>query len=177
MRLSNNRVLATAALAYVAVFREHACLISLFGSIIAYHCSLDLILRRQLAAFVTFVARWRLHRRDRAGWHSKHRPKDKSRPRTIGLSKTQTMYKVVLPQALRRMTPPLVTKGISLLKYSSLVSVLGVAVTYQAQVLSTTISSSRNYYVPRYRVFRALFGRVVRSPHHSSFASQKGVDR
>ena len=49
------------------------------------------------------------------------------------------MQKVVLPQAIRRMIPPLVNEGITLLKFSSLVSVLGVAdLTYQAQVLSTT---------------------------------------
>jgi polar amino acid transport system permease protein len=45
----------------------------------------------------------------------------------------------VLPQAFRRMIPPFVNEGVSLLKFSSLVSVLGVAdLTYQAQVLSTT---------------------------------------
>ena len=37
------------------------------------------------------------------------------------------------------MIPPLVNEGITLLKYSSLVSVLGVAdLTYRAQVLATT---------------------------------------
>lgn len=59
--------------------------------------------------------------------------------RTLGMSYAQTMRKIVLPQAFRRMTPPFVNESVSLLKFSSLVSVLGVAdLTYQAQVLSTT---------------------------------------
>ena len=49
------------------------------------------------------------------------------------------MRKIVLPQAFRRMIPPFVNESVSILKFSSLVSVLGVAdLTYQAQVLSTT---------------------------------------
>jgi ABC-type amino acid transport system permease subunit len=49
------------------------------------------------------------------------------------------MRKIVLPQAFRQMIPPFVNESVSLLKFSSLVSVLGVAdLTYQAQVVSTT---------------------------------------
>jgi ABC-type amino acid transport system permease subunit len=49
------------------------------------------------------------------------------------------MRKIILPQAVRHMIPPFVNEAVSLLKYSSLVSVLGVAdLTYQAQTLSTS---------------------------------------
>lgn len=59
--------------------------------------------------------------------------------RTLGMSHAQTMRKIVLPQGFRRMIPPFVNESVSILKFSSLVSVLGVAdLTYQAQVLSTT---------------------------------------
>ena len=59
--------------------------------------------------------------------------------RTLGMSHVQTMRKIVLPQAFRRMIPPFVNESVSILKFSSLVSVLGVAdLTYQATVLSTT---------------------------------------
>lgn len=58
---------------------------------------------------------------------------------SIGLSPFHTFLHIVLPQAFRRMIPPLVNESITLLKFSSLVSVLGVAdLTYQAQVLATT---------------------------------------
>lgn len=58
---------------------------------------------------------------------------------TIGLSDLQTMRFVVLPQALRRMVAPFVNEFITLLKFSSLTSILGVAdLTYTAQALSSS---------------------------------------
>jgi polar amino acid transport system permease protein len=45
--------------------------------------------------------------------------------RTLGLSTLQTYRHVVLPQAIVAMTPPLVSAGISLIKDSSIVSVIG----------------------------------------------------
>lgn len=58
---------------------------------------------------------------------------------TIGLSDFQTMWHVVLPQALRRMVAPFVNEFVTLLKFSSLASILGVAeLTYTAQALSSS---------------------------------------
>jgi polar amino acid transport system permease protein len=45
--------------------------------------------------------------------------------RTLGLNQWQTYRHVVLPQAIVAMTPPLVSAGISLIKDSSIVSVIG----------------------------------------------------
>ena len=47
--------------------------------------------------------------------------------RSLGLTYTQAMRYVILPQALRRMLPPLASEFITLLKDSSLLSVIGVA--------------------------------------------------
>ena len=47
--------------------------------------------------------------------------------RSLGLSYPQTMYHVVLPQAFRRMLPPLGNNAIALLKDSSLISAIGLA--------------------------------------------------
>lgn len=58
---------------------------------------------------------------------------------TIGMSDFQTMWFVILPQALRRMVAPFVNEFVTLLKFSSLASVLGVAeLTYTAQALSSS---------------------------------------
>ncbi len=58
---------------------------------------------------------------------------------TIGMSEFQTMWFVILPQALRRMVAPFVNEFVTLLKFSSLASVLGVAeLTYTAQALSSS---------------------------------------
>lgn len=45
---------------------------------------------------------------------------------SLGMSDTQTMRYVILPQALRRMVPPLMSELIVLLKDSALVSTIGV---------------------------------------------------
>lgn len=58
---------------------------------------------------------------------------------TLGLSEMQTMQHVILPQALRRMVAPFVNEFVTLLKFSSLASILGVAdLTYTAQALSSS---------------------------------------
>jgi polar amino acid transport system permease protein len=46
---------------------------------------------------------------------------------SLGLNHRQAMRYIVLPQALRRMVPPLVNESITLLKDSSLVSAIGLA--------------------------------------------------
>jgi His/Glu/Gln/Arg/opine family amino acid ABC transporter permease subunit len=58
--------------------------------------------------------------------------------RSLGMSYLQTLRRVILPQAVRLMIPPFTNMFIVWIKYSSLVSVLGVAdLTYRAQLLST----------------------------------------
>lgn len=60
--------------------------------------------------------------------------------RSLGFSSRQTMQKIVVPQALRVLIPPLTNHAVSLMKWSALVSVLGVAdLTYRAQLLSSQI--------------------------------------
>jgi polar amino acid transport system permease protein len=61
--------------------------------------------------------------------------------RSLGLSFRQTMQHVVLPQAFRRMLPPLGNNAIALLKDSSLVSAIGLAeLAYAARTVAGTYS-------------------------------------
>ena len=61
--------------------------------------------------------------------------------RSLGLSYGRTMYHVVLPQAFRRMLPPLGNNAISLLKDSSLVSAIGLAeLAYAARTVAGAYS-------------------------------------
>jgi polar amino acid transport system permease protein len=56
--------------------------------------------------------------------------------RALGMTKFQIMWRVVLPQALRRMTPPLMNQSIMQLKNTSLVSVLALPdLVYQGQAV------------------------------------------
>ncbi|HEY0524675.1 MAG TPA: amino acid ABC transporter permease [Stellaceae bacterium] len=57
--------------------------------------------------------------------------------RAIGMTRGLIMRRIILPQALKRMTPPLMNQSIIQLKNTSLVSVLAVAdLLYQGQVIT-----------------------------------------
>jgi polar amino acid transport system permease protein len=61
--------------------------------------------------------------------------------RSLGLPFSRTMYHVVLPQAFRRMLPPLGNNAIALLKDSSLVSAIGLAeLAYAARTVAGAYS-------------------------------------
>ena len=60
----------------------------------------------------------------RAGIESVH-PSQRAAARSLGLSYGQTMRRVVLPQAVRRVTPPLLNDFVALQKDVGLISVLG----------------------------------------------------
>jgi polar amino acid transport system permease protein len=74
--------------------------------------------------------------------------------KALGLSWTQTMRYVVLPQAIRRILPPLGNDFISMLKESSLVSVLGVNEITQ---LGKKYSASSFLYPQTYNVVAFLY--------------------
>jgi polar amino acid transport system permease protein len=62
----------------------------------------------------------------RAGIESVH-PSQRAAARSLGLSYAQTMRYVVVPQAIRRVIPPLLNDFIGLQKDTAIVSVIGVA--------------------------------------------------
>ncbi len=73
----------------------------------------------------------------RAGIESVH-PSQRAAARSLGLTYTQTMRYVVVPQAVRRVIPPLLNDFVGLQKDTALVSVIGVAeATQLAQQFST----------------------------------------
>jgi len=60
---------------------------------------------------------------------------------SLGLSFARTMYHIVLPQAFRRMLPPLGNNAIALLKDSSLISAIGLAeLAYAARTVAGAYS-------------------------------------
>ena len=88
----------------------------------------------------------------RSGILSVH-PSQRAAARALGLSQTQTMRHVVLPQALRRVVPPLLNDFVSLLKDVSLVSVLGV---YEG-VRQAQIYASESFNFTPFVVAAAIF--------------------
>lgn len=67
--------------------------------------------------------------------------------RSLGMTHGERMRRIVLPQAIRRMVPPLMNQSIIQLKNTSLASVVTVAeMTYQAQSLSSSTYRSLEVY-------------------------------
>ena len=80
----------------------------------------------------------------RAGIESVH-PSQTAAARSLGLSRLQSMRYVVLPQAVRRVIPPLLNDFIGLQKDSALVAFIGVVEGLQT---ANIISSSEFNYTP-----------------------------
>jgi polar amino acid transport system permease protein len=88
----------------------------------------------------------------RSGILSIH-PSQRAAARSLGLTSGQTMRFVVLPQALRRVVPPLLNDFVSLLKDTGLVSILGVT----DAVRAAQINAGRTFNYTPYVVAAILF--------------------
>ncbi|TCO44503.1 polar amino acid transport system permease protein [Kribbella antiqua] len=91
----------------------------------------------------------------RAGIESVH-PSQRAAARSLGLSYRQTLRFVVLPQAVRRVLPPLLNDFVSLQKDSGLIAVLGVIDAIRAAQLETAIDFNFTPYVVAGLLFVAL---------------------
>jgi polar amino acid transport system permease protein len=74
-------------------------------------------------------------------------PTQRQAARALGLSHAQTLRHVVLPQALRNVTPPLLNDLVSLQKDSGLISVLGAVDAIRAAGIATAQSFNFTPYV------------------------------
>ena len=88
----------------------------------------------------------------RSGIVSIH-PSQRAAARSLGLSTSQSMRFVVLPQAFRRVVPPLLNDLVALIKDTGLVSILGVT----DAVRAGQIEASRTFNYSPYLVAAVLF--------------------
>lgn len=125
-RLSKEPVTRGISLAYVELIRNTPLLVQIF---IIYFFVGSLL---RLSAFVAGTAALSIFAGAyvgeivRAGIQSIHKGQMEA-SRSLGMSYTQAMRHIVLPQALKRIIPPLAGQFISLIKDSSLVSVIALA--------------------------------------------------
>jgi polar amino acid transport system permease protein len=75
----------------------------------------------------------------RAGIESVH-PSQRAAARSLGLTYGQTMRRVILPQAVRRVVPPLLNDFVALQKDVGLISVLGAVDAVRAAQISVAES-------------------------------------
>ena len=91
----------------------------------------------------------------RAGIESIH-PSQRAAARSLGLSYRQTLRHVVLPQAVRRVMPPLMNDLVSLQKDSGLIAVLGVIDAIRAAQIETATDFNFTPYVVAGALFVCL---------------------
>jgi len=91
----------------------------------------------------------------RAGIESVH-PSQEAAARSLGLSRGQTLRKVILPQAVRRVIPPLLNDFIGLQKDTALVSVLGAIEALQQASIDTNATFNYTPYLAAALLFVAI---------------------
>jgi polar amino acid transport system permease protein len=135
LRLSSSTVARSVARVYLEVSRNTPLLIQLFfiyfvmGPILGIDRFFAAVLALSLfeGAYVSEIIRSGIISIQRGQWEAAF---------SIGLNRWSTYRLIILPQALRRILPPLTNQAISLIKDSSLVSVIAIYdLTMQAQAL------------------------------------------
>jgi polar amino acid transport system permease protein len=91
----------------------------------------------------------------RAGIESVH-PSQEAAARSLGLTRGQTLRKVILPQAVRRVIPPLLNDFIGLQKDTALVSVLGAIEALQQAQIDTAATFNFTPYLAAAVLFVAM---------------------
>ncbi len=125
-RISPNRVVSTVASVYVEVIRGIPLLVQLFY--IYYALGRFLRVPDMVAAIIAMSVCYGAYMGEvfRAGIESIDRGQTEA-ARSLGFSRRQTLFLVILPQAWRTILPPVGNEFIALLKDTSLVSILAVA--------------------------------------------------
>ena len=139
MRLSSRRILSYPAIAFIDFYRNTPPIVHFFWYFYALpvvmNVTLDpfsaaiLALSTQSGAFYAEVFRGGINSIETGQWEG---------GRALGMTHTQLMRRVVLPQAISRMVPPFVERSFELIKTSALASTLAYGeLLYQAMLVNS----------------------------------------
>ena len=109
----------------------------------------------------------------RSGILSVH-PSQRAAARSLGLTSNQTMRFVVLPQAFRRVVPPILNDFVALLKDTGLVSVLGVTDAIRAAQIEGSRTFNYTPYVMAALMFLAI---TIPLTRYTDYMLKKSIDR
>jgi polar amino acid transport system permease protein len=139
-RVSSRAALNAPAIAYVEVFRNTPVLVQL----IWFYYAFPIVLGQQLSPFTAAVLGLTLNTSAycaeifRGGIVSISRGQWEA-AKALGMTRAQTMRRVILPQVFKRMLPAFTNRAIELAKVTSLASLLAVnEIMYQGRLLSST---------------------------------------
>jgi polar amino acid transport system permease protein len=137
MRLSNSLMARAVARAYLEVTRNTPLLVQIFFMYFVVAPILDIerftagVLALSLfeGSYASEIYRAGIVGVNKGQWEAAH---------TLGLSTYQSYRYIILPQAIRRILPPLTSQAVSLIKDSSLVSVIAI---YEMTMYANEIAS------------------------------------
>jgi polar amino acid transport system permease protein len=138
-RYSRNRLLYGPATAYVEVFRNTPVLVQIMWFFFAFpivapfevsgYAAATLALSLNTSAFSAEIFRAGIQSIARGQWDA---------ARALGMTYSQQMRRVILPQAVRRMLPAFTNRGLELLKMTSLASAIAFPeLLYAARTIAT----------------------------------------
>ncbi|SCK17529.1 polar amino acid transport system permease protein [Variovorax sp. HW608] len=127
MRLSTNPVLSRLSLAFVEFFRNLPLILVIYWVFYVMPMAADVQFSPLTTALVALVCNVSAYNAEtfRAGINSIRKGQMEA-ALAMGMSRRQAMFKVVIPQAARRILPVIASTWISLFKDTSLVSVIAV---------------------------------------------------
>jgi His/Glu/Gln/Arg/opine family amino acid ABC transporter permease subunit len=128
MRLSPNKLLQGASLAFVEFFRNLPLILVVYWAFYVMPMAFDVQFSALTTALVALVLNVAAYNAEtfRAGINSIRKGQMEA-ALAMGMSRRQAMFKVVIPQAGRRILPVMASTWISLFKDTSLVSVIAVS--------------------------------------------------
>ena len=128
MRLSSNKLLQSASLAFVEFFRNLPLILVIYWVFYVMPMAVELQLSPLVTALVALVLNVSAYNAEtfRAGINSIRKGQLEA-ALAMGMSRRQAMFKVVIPQASRRILPVIASTWVSLFKDTSLVSVIAVS--------------------------------------------------
>lgn len=128
MRLSSNRLLQSASLGFVEFFRNLPLILVIYWVFYVMPMAVEFQLSPLVTALVALVLNISAYNAEtfRAGINSIRKGQMEA-ALAMGMSRRQAMFKVVIPQAGRRILPVIASTWVSLFKDTSLVSVIAVS--------------------------------------------------
>jgi len=157
-RISKNPALKWSAISYIELIRGSPLLVQIFIWYFVLGTLINTLLRQQgiplipplwfgVAALATFTGAY-VAEMVRAGIQSISRGQTEA-SRSLGMTYFQSMVHVILPQALRRIIPPLAGQFISLIKDSSLLGIIAIRELTKAtrEVVTTSLQPFELWFV------------------------------
>jgi His/Glu/Gln/Arg/opine family amino acid ABC transporter permease subunit len=128
MRLSSNKLLQSASLGFVEFFRNLPLILVIYWVFYVMPMAVEVQFSPLVTALVALVLNVSAYNAEtfRAGINSIRKGQLEA-ALAMGMSRRQAMFKVVIPQAARRILPVIASTWVSLFKDTSLVSVIAVA--------------------------------------------------